>query len=252
MMIMMMMILRCDERNQHTMYENEKIIIIFKTNGREKHFTFAGNQGSFLSHLTHTISPILYLLIPMCVFVCSLYILPMPKQTEIVSFSEKRMKFLLLSLEDQSSIDAIAKLTHEKENEKHEATPTSSLDHIRDGITYSLQRQPSGSEQFCWFYIAVDSRDDSPMGYMALMRIPKLDKRCSLLFVDDLYVSSFHRRKGVATSLLSLAKDMCKTDCGPAGVRLLVRVENKSAQQLYLQNGFSIDASMLGQWIPRE
>ncbi len=61
-----------------------------------------------------------------------------------------------------------------------------------------------------------------------------------------------YRRRGIGESLLEYAKNVC-VDRKLAGVRLLVRTTNTSAQNLYSKTGFTLSETMFGQWLkPKE
>lgn len=87
-----------------------------------------------------------------------------------------------------------------------------------------------------WTLVAVVG--GTPVGYAAVCRIPKADVRAGFLFVDELHVLQSFRRRGVATALLKHTVRLAD-ELGLAGVRLLVRPENKAARHLYRAAGFS-------------
>lgn len=62
--------------------------------------------------------------------------------------------------------------------------------------------------------------------------------------IHELYVSKHYRRQGIATELLKAAEDMCR-EKGFDMIRLSVNVRNDSAQELYRENNFYAERTMM-------
>lgn len=87
-----------------------------------------------------------------------------------------------------------------------------------------------------------------PAGFLCLCLLPKLNSKLGYSYVDELFVRNSYRRMGVATLLLDKAKEITR-ELNLAGVRLLVRKENESAQSLYSNNDFTISETYFCQHI---
>jgi len=102
-------------------------------------------------------------------------------------------------------------------------------------VARSLDRYDALSSDSAWFLIAYAA--GRPVGLAILTRIPKLDERVGLLYLDELHVVAEHRRRGVGRALLAAATDLL-AELGLAGIRLLTRPENGPARSLYESFGF--------------
>lgn len=91
------------------------------------------------------------------------------------------------------------------------------------------------SDSFWVFAAQVNGRF---VGYMTVVRIPKVDVRLLFLFVDELFVLRAFRRQGIAKALLQTALAL-GTSLSAEGVRLIVDAENEAARQLYRSCGFT-------------
>ncbi|MBN1485869.1 MAG: GNAT family N-acetyltransferase [Chloroflexia bacterium] len=105
---------------------------------------------------------------------------------------------------------------------------------------------PSPGPACCWLFMARVGCE--PAGYILAIRIPKLDARRGFLFVDELYVRSAYRRRGLGRALLAAVQDLA-AQLGLAGVRLLVRLENRSGRSLYSGCGFVESTTGFCQWL---
>jgi|LZCG01.1.fsa_nt_gb ribosomal protein S18 acetylase RimI-like enzyme len=111
-----------------------------------------------------------------------------------------------------------------------------------DGVEESLARYKALSSDSAWFLVALCDR--KPVGYAALVRIPKLDRRIGFLYLDELHVLSGYRRCGVGTALMKRAIALTR-ELDLAGIRLLARPKNTAAQRFYEHLGFSRSESIL-------
>jgi ribosomal protein S18 acetylase RimI-like enzyme len=90
--------------------------------------------------------------------------------------------------------------------------------------------------------------DGTPVGLAILTRVPKLDHRIGLLYLDELHVLEAWRRRGVGRALLQHVVDLSR-ELGLAGVRLLSRIENAPARSLYESAGFAGGRTMIYQYL---
>ncbi len=67
--------------------------------------------------------------------------------------------------------------------------------------------------------------------------IPKLDPRIGILYIDELWVPEFYRRKGIATLLVKEVLEVAK-GLDLWRVRLDVATSNDAARNLYKKVGF--------------
>jgi ribosomal protein S18 acetylase RimI-like enzyme len=85
---------------------------------------------------------------------------------------------------------------------------------------------------------------EEPVGMATLVRIPKLDDRIGLLYLDELHVLKAHRRCGVGSAIITKAVELTR-ELGLAGIRLLTRPANVGAQRFYEHLGFTKHPSFL-------
>ncbi len=97
--------------------------------------------------------------------------------------------------------------------------------------------------------ILLAHQDQQPVGYCVVDLLPKLDRRRGFLYVDELFVLSAHRRRGVATRLLRATAELAQIE-GYAGVRLFARPENDAARALYGKLQFAEHQAILCEWLP--
>lgn len=100
-----------------------------------------------------------------------------------------------------------------------------------------------------WVWLAW--ADGVPAGYALAVRVPKTDARVGFLFLDELYVLAPYRRRGVGRALVRAVQEQARA-AGLAGVRLLVRQQNRAARRLYRGAGFSLQETGFGQWLVDE
>jgi len=113
------------------------------------------------------------------------------------------------------------------------------------GLRRSLSTYDFLSSDSAWLLLARVKGE--PAGYALVVRIPKADARAGFLFVDELYVLPSCRRQGVGRSLVTQAQALASA-LGLAGVRLLVRLENRAARALFRQAGFSEEPAVFCEW----
>lgn len=75
------------------------------------------------------------------------------------------------------------------------------------------------------------------VGYVGACFIPKPDKRLGLMYVDELWVHSDYRGKGISQKLLDKIYEEAEKQ-GVWRVRLYVGAENDSARRAYKKNGY--------------
>ena len=112
------------------------------------------------------------------------------------------------------------------------------------GMRRSLLHYDALGSDCVWFLIAF--AEDRPVGLAILIRIPKLDERCGVLYLDELHVLGPWRRRGIGKSLMERAISLTR-DVGLAALRLLTREENAPARALYESVGMTGGKSLLYQ-----
>ncbi|MGC8874179.1 MAG: GNAT family N-acetyltransferase [Chloroflexia bacterium] len=117
--------------------------------------------------------------------------------------------------------------------------------HAEAGLLRSLQASNWLHSEHHWLFLA--RWDGQPAGYALVVCIPKADERLGFLFVDELYVLPGYRRRGVGQALLAEIQALARK-LGLAGVRLLVRPENRPARHLYRKAGFRESAAVFCEW----
>jgi ribosomal protein S18 acetylase RimI-like enzyme len=106
-----------------------------------------------------------------------------------------------------------------------------------DGLQRFLDRfAPLDPSRPVWLFMALVESD--AVGMLCCTAVPKLDPRGGFLFVDEIYVLSGHRRRGVGRALMEAAIQRAAT-LDLAGVRLLSRPENHGAEAFYASLGFT-------------
>ncbi len=89
------------------------------------------------------------------------------------------------------------------------------------------------------FFIAKDS-DAEMVGFVHLL--PSFDTLALLpmWILEDLFVASSHRRRGIASALLRYAENFARKT-GAARLSLTTAITNEPAQRLYLSHGYQRD-----------
>lgn len=137
----------------------------------------------------------------------------------------------------ERELSSLLSYTHQRAHDGAELPDDSAApDRAEAGVNASRARYDFTQSDSCWVLLA--RVDDAPAGYALVVRIPKSDARVGFLCVDELYVLTLYRRMGVASALLQHIETMAR-ELGLAGVRLLVRLGNDAARQLYRRAGFS-------------
>ena len=113
-------------------------------------------------------------------------------------------------------------------------------------VPRSLEHFDVLSSDSAWCLLALV--DETPVGLALLTRIPKLDDRIGLLYVDELHVLGPWRRRGIGRALLERSTALSR-ELGLAGVRLLARIDNAPARSLYERFGFQGGETMLYQYL---
>lgn len=85
--------------------------------------------------------------------------------------------------------------------------------------------------------IWIAERDDTALGYVVLTFGYSLEHHGVVAFVDELFVVSDARGRGLGTSALALAEAACRT-LGVRTLQLEVERDNVAAQELYRRSGF--------------
>jgi ribosomal protein S18 acetylase RimI-like enzyme len=88
------------------------------------------------------------------------------------------------------------------------------------------------------FWLLAAQANGRFIGYMTVIRIPKVDSRLLFLFIDELFVLRSFRRQGVARALLEAAMKLGHS-LSAEGIRLIVDAENAVARRLYKTCGFA-------------
>ena len=74
--------------------------------------------------------------------------------------------------------------------------------------------------------------------FSSLVRIPKLDSRIAVFYIDELHILKKYRRKGIGYKLISEVINFSRNN-DAWRIRLLVDPENMKARKLYEKAGFT-------------
>ncbi len=99
--------------------------------------------------------------------------------------------------------------------------------------TYDFTRSDS-------YWLLVARLGGELVGHAAAVRIPKLDARRGALYLDELYVLTEFRRRGIAKELVRAVIDLA-SESDYHLVRLVTAPENRAARALYRSLGISED-----------
>lgn len=139
--------------------------------------------------------------------------------------------------------ETLASLIAQIEGEDHPENPQAA-EQAPVGMRRSLLHYDALGSDSVWFLIAFE--EDRPVGLAILIRIPKLDDRCGVLYLDELHVLAPWRRRGIGKALMERAIALTR-DVGLAALRLLTREENAPARALYEAMGMTSGKSLLYQ-----
>ncbi len=95
----------------------------------------------------------------------------------------------------------------------------------------------------CKLFIAVEDNKIVGYIYVKLLGAEALEIQPSAM-IDALYVEEDYRNKGIATSLISKAKEYCR-DNKVNNITIRVFDKNEKAKNLYMKEGFNIDSLTL-------
>lgn len=133
-----------------------------------------------------------------------------------------------------SDLPLVKSLFRSIERESQPDNPDA-MDRAEAGLDMSLGEFDFLSSD--WFWLLLALRDGTAAGYATLVRMPKADARVAALYLDELHVLREHRRRGVASALLSEATRIAK-EVRAWRIRLLVSPQNQGARSLYRSHGF--------------
>jgi GNAT superfamily N-acetyltransferase len=88
------------------------------------------------------------------------------------------------------------------------------------------------------FWLLLARKDDRLTGYLTVVRIPKLDNRLGVLYIDELYVLSQYRRQGLGSALLEKVSEIGR-QLSYWRVRLKADQTDESVCLFYERNGFT-------------
>jgi ribosomal protein S18 acetylase RimI-like enzyme len=118
-----------------------------------------------------------------------------------------------------------------------------SLDHVHADVKgwQDLLSRPEVT-----ILLAEDDRD--AVGFASTVRRVHLWSARDLLELDDLYVRSSHRDRGVGSRLMKAVAELASED--RLTVRWGVRLDNHSAQRFYSRLGATLTTKMTASWTP--
>ena len=137
-------------------------------------------------------------------------------------------------LADESCLDDVSRLVQLVGAESASEGATAAIAAL-EGLHKSLDHFDVIQSDSHWLLLG--HVGDQPAGLAVLVRIPKLDGRLGFLYVDELHVLRRYRRQGIGKALLERCRRLAEEE-GLAGIRLLARIENEPARQLYASMGF--------------
>ena len=139
--------------------------------------------------------------------------------------------------------EILSTLIAQIEGEDHPENPRAA-EQAPAGKHRSLLHYDALGSDSAWFLIAFS--EGQPVGLAILIRIPKLDERCGVLYLDELHVLEPWRRHGIGKALMERAIALTR-EVGLAALRLLTREENAPARALYESMGMTSGKSLLYQ-----
>ncbi|MDR0309682.1 MAG: GNAT family N-acetyltransferase, partial [Candidatus Methanoplasma sp.] len=87
-------------------------------------------------------------------------------------------------------------------------------------------------------FIYAAQSEDKFVGYVSIVYIPKVGRKCNgHLFIDELWVNPHYRKRGIADALMKKADILCK-EKNISGLRLYVDITNNDALSLYKKCGY--------------
>lgn len=91
-------------------------------------------------------------------------------------------------------------------------------------------------------YVYASKVDNRYVGWISLIYMPKIGKWKGRghVYVDELWIATPFRGKGLAKALMKKADDL-KRDLDAAGLRLYVNINNPTAKKLYESCGYHED-----------
>jgi ribosomal protein S18 acetylase RimI-like enzyme len=155
--------------------------------------------------------------------------------------SEQKDNDINVILVGEEDLPKLGELVHAIERE--ESPNNHRVDqHAEEGFKQSIKSYNIAKSDTCWILLA--SVQGRPVGMAMLVRIPKLDHRIGFLCLDEIHVLKDYRRHGVGTALMEKAFELAEK-LGLAGIRLLTRPANVTAQRFYERLDFEKHASIL-------
>jgi GNAT superfamily N-acetyltransferase len=94
-------------------------------------------------------------------------------------------------------------------------------------------------------YIAAE--EDVLIGFVQLYPLFSSVRMKRLWLLNDLYVVTEHRRKGIAGELINKAKELC-LETGAAGMLLETAKDNEAGNKLYPLTGFQLQSNNFYFW----
>lgn len=146
------------------------------------------------------------------------------------------IQIVLLSRNDEQLLQDYASILHEKENLSFDTVHSNLLNSLSQNPEFLNPSISSNSTFIAYFNQKV------PIGFISIAKVFKPDARHYFLYVDELYVMKNYRKQSVGTKLLEHVKQIHPF------VRLLCRVDNVGAQQVYEKSEFILSPTLLGQY----
>jgi GNAT superfamily N-acetyltransferase len=88
------------------------------------------------------------------------------------------------------------------------------------------------------FWLLLGQVDNRPVAYLTAVRIPKPDARLGVLYIDELYVLTAFRRRGIGSALVGQACHIAR-ELGLWRVRLNADQHDPGVVAFYEANGFT-------------
>jgi len=136
-----------------------------------------------------------------------------------------------------ATLDRITELTTMFEKYRNFYGETPNFERSRNFLTERMEKKESVA------FMAVDAKDGVAMGFIQLYPLFSSTSTGRIWLLNDLYVSQEYRCKGVATSLLEVAKKFA-IDSKAIRLELETGAKNTTAQALYHKEGYKVSSSL--------
>lgn len=145
--------------------------------------------------------------------------------------SHNTIEIATARVEDLPAVKALFQAIEKEHNPDHNKAP------LRAVMGIETSRQAFDFLASTSFWLLLARIDERPVGYLTVVRVPKLDDRIGVLYIDELYVLSPYRRQGVGSALIESVSEIGR-NLGYWRVRLNADETDEGVCLFYEGNGF--------------